>query len=377
MAYWEAAIEAANGSTKGMEQTFAASAEYKASIAGANSGQVVSAIYQNMFGHAADAAGLSYWADALTRGAITQDGAVKAIVGGAQGTDLNAYVNKVSAANAFTASLDTAAEILSYSGTVANGTAKVFLAAITNDGSLSHGLGILDNLMPALPSTDAHSAIQQAYVQYFNRPADPAGLAYWEAAIETANGSTTAMSQLFAASAEYKASIAGLDTSHVVGAIYQNMFGHTPDAAGLSYWADALTRGAITIDGAAKAIAGGAQGMDLTTYVNKVSAATAFTASLDTAAKILAYSGTAANAAAKAYLTGITTDTSLSHALAVLDGMVPPDSVSTFGSAAPVNGLLPSLAAVSAHAAAEIAPTDTIVTLVGTNLAHVPDIHVM
>lgn len=159
------------------------------------------------------------------------------------------------------------------------------------------------------------NAVQQLYVAYFGRPADAAGLAYWEGVVTKANGDTSAVSAAFAASAEYKAAYAGLDAYHVVAQVYQNLFGHAPDLAGLNFWGQALIAGQITIDNAVTQIAAGAQGSDMTAYNNKVAAATAFSAALDTPAEVLAYSGDAANAAAKAFIAGVTDDASLKAAI--------------------------------------------------------------
>jgi hypothetical protein len=164
-------------------------------------------------------------------------------------------------------------------------------------------------------ATTYHTDIQKLYVAYFNRPADYAGLNYWEGVVEAANGQTAAVSAAFAASAEYTAAYGNMDAYHVVGAIYQNLFGREAEVAGLTYWADGLIKGDFTVADAVTQIAAGAQGSDLTAYNNKVTAATAFTNALDTTAEILAYSGAQANLAAKAFIAGITTDASLTAAL--------------------------------------------------------------
>lgn len=48
-------------------------------------------------------------------------------------------------------------------------------------------------------------SIQKLYVAYFSRPADIAGLIYWEGVMAEAKSSTAAVSATFATSAEYKA----------------------------------------------------------------------------------------------------------------------------------------------------------------------------
>ncbi|MFK3740083.1 DUF4214 domain-containing protein [Massilia sp. TN1-12] len=163
-------------------------------------------------------------------------------------------------------------------------------------------------------ATTYYNDIQKLYVAYFNRPADPAGLAYWETVVEGAKGSTAAVSASFAASAEYKAAYANMTNTQIVTAVYQNLFGHAPDAAGLKYWADLLDAKTTTIDAVVTNIAGGAQGTDLTAYNNKVTAATAFTAAVDTDAEKAGYTGDAANKIAKAFLAGVTDNLSLQAA---------------------------------------------------------------
>jgi hypothetical protein len=155
-------------------------------------------------------------------------------------------------------------------------------------------------------ATTYFTDIQTLYVSYFGRPADVAGLAYWESVVEADHGSTAAAAAAFAGTDEYKTSHAGMDNYQVIAATYVNLFGHDPDVAGLQYWGAALAQGSVSVDAAIGAIAAGAQGRDLKILDNKVAAATAFTADLDTTPEILGYSGAAANARAKAFLALIT-----------------------------------------------------------------------
>lgn len=159
-------------------------------------------------------------------------------------------------------------------------------------------------------------AVQKLYVAYFNRPADAAGLTYWESVVTAAKGDTTAVSAAFAASAEYKATFAGQNEYQIINTIYKNLFGRDAEPAGLNYWGQALLNKTITIDLAVKTISEAALTTDATAYKNKVAAATAFTAALDTTEEILNYSGDAANAAAKVFIAGVTTDATLAAAIA-------------------------------------------------------------
>lgn len=158
-------------------------------------------------------------------------------------------------------------------------------------------------------------AVQKLYVAYFSRPADVPGLEYWEHVIAAANGSTAAVVQAFAASAEYKAEYAGKDSIGIINTIYMNLFGRQAEVAALAFWAGGLERKSFTIGDAVTTIAGAAQGSDRTAYNNKITAATAFTAELDTTTEILGYTGANANSALKKFIAGVTDDASLARAI--------------------------------------------------------------
>lgn len=160
------------------------------------------------------------------------------------------------------------------------------------------------------------TAVQQLYVAYFNRPADTAGLDYWTNVVAAQKGSTAAVSAAFAAEAEYKTAYANMTNAQVVNQVYQNLFGRPAETAGQTYWADLLDRKVITIDKVVAEIAKGAQTTDAEAYENKVAGAAAFTAALDTAAEQNGYKGAAANSQAKAFISSITTDATLSAAIA-------------------------------------------------------------
>ncbi|PXX78008.1 DUF4214 domain-containing protein [Rivihabitans pingtungensis] len=150
--------------------------------------------------------------------------------------------------------------------------------------------------------------IQNAYVAFFNRPADVAGLTYWSSYA----GSTADLLNTFAQSTEYKGLYSGMNNTQLVNAVYQNLFGHTPDVAGLTYWVTQLDQGKLSIGNIADAINKGAQSTDASIIANKVAAATAFTAALDTTAEVVAYAGVNSTGltAVKAWLAAVTSDAS-------------------------------------------------------------------
>ena len=148
--------------------------------------------------------------------------------------------------------------------------------------------------------------IQNAYVAFFNRPADVEGLNYWLAY----TGNSAELLNTFAQSAEYKSLYSGMNNTQLVNAVYQNLFGHAPDIEGLNYWVNQLTQGKLAIGNIADAINKGAQGTDATIIDNKVAAATAFTTALDTTAEVLAYAGVSSTGleAVKTWLAAVTSD---------------------------------------------------------------------
>ncbi|SFD33619.1 DUF4214 domain-containing protein [Massilia yuzhufengensis] len=163
------------------------------------------------------------------------------------------------------------------------------------------------------------NAIQQLYVAYYNRPGDPAGLAFWHGVVEAQGGDTSAVCAAFASSAEYIANYGGKDNRTVVNTVYRNLFGRDGEPAGLDYWAKALDARLITVDGVVTAIAGGARNDDLVAYANKVKFATSFTSALDLHPEKAAYNGSEALAYAKQLTSAVTTDASLATATAGLD----------------------------------------------------------
>jgi hypothetical protein len=156
------------------------------------------------------------------------------------------------------------------------------------------------------------ASIQALYVAYFNRPADPSGLAYWEPIVAAANGSTAAVSADFAKQPEYKVAYAGMSDDAVINQVYLNLFGRTVDSQGLNFWSPKLTAHLVTIDQIVTEVAKGAQGLDLETYENRTAASVAYTNALNADVNLrLAYSNAAAITSAKNFLNGITTDASL------------------------------------------------------------------
>ncbi|OUW01413.1 MAG: hypothetical protein CBD16_05595 [Betaproteobacteria bacterium TMED156] len=124
--------------------------------------------------------------------------------------------------------------------------------------------------------------IHQMYIAYYQRPADPAGLAYWQAQL-TANGGGeagwNAVAAAFANAAESSALYGSQTLEQKISAIYLAAFERAAVDSEVSYWASSgFTEAQIAF-----AIVNGAQNDDLTTVGTKVTYATNFVAAIDPA----------------------------------------------------------------------------------------------
>ncbi|WP_292938409.1 DUF4214 domain-containing protein [Noviherbaspirillum sp.] len=181
-----------------------------------------------------------------------------------------------------------------------------------------------------MAAADYQSVVQQLYVAYFGRPADPVGLANFEAQLNTIGAPTTmaglnaaystnstikALVDQFGTSAESAALYTG-STVAFVNAIYQNVLNRDADLEGLLFWAGAIDSGNLSRGKAAMSIMAGAQAntsaqglIDAAVVANKTTIAGNFTAALDTATEVIAYSGNTAAATARAMLATVTNTT--------------------------------------------------------------------
>jgi len=143
--------------------------------------------------------------------------------------------------------------------------------------------------------------LEKAYLAYFGRPVDPTGLTDYAASTDTQ------VADAFAASAESKALYGSTFNYAQINAIYLALFNREAEKAGLEYWYAKVADKTYTAAGAAIAILNGAQNADLTAIENKLAASAAFSAALDTSSEMIGYSGDAAAASARAFLSTVTT----------------------------------------------------------------------
>ena len=216
------------------------------------------------------------------------------------------------------------------SGSSGNGNGSVVYSVVANTGTSSRTgtLTIAGQTFTVTQSgTDAAAAyanqVQAMYIAYFGRPADPGGLANFEAGLLAA-GAPTNIQDLLAAyntSATVKSLIDGFgtsaesnrlyagDTTAFVTAVYNSVLNRPPLTTGKDFWVLAIDSGRLTKGNAALSIMAGAlantstQGLiDAALVNNKLLIGSNFTSALATTAQVNAYSGQAAAAAVRAML---------------------------------------------------------------------------
>ncbi len=157
------------------------------------------------------------------------------------------------------------------------------------------------------------ATIQGVYLALFGRPADPLGLAFFNA--QTNNGANLAGIGPLQSSAEFTTRFSGQSNIQIINSIYQSLFNRDADLPGLTFFANALANGTLSLNNIAIAIYDGAQGADRTIRDLKEAAANAFTTAIDTSAEVLGYQGNAAAASARAFIAGVTTTAPTSTAV--------------------------------------------------------------
>jgi len=141
-------------------------------------------------------------------------------------------------------------------------------------------------------ANDANATqLQELYVAYFGRAADPTGLEYW-----TKKGISQAdfAAQMYA-QPEFESAYGSKSTENQVNQIYKNLFDREADVTGLTYWTQQINSGVLQLAEIATHLIYAAKNNegsedDKTALTNRTAAAEAYTAKVgETTAAILAY----------------------------------------------------------------------------------------
>ncbi|WP_417539514.1 DUF4214 domain-containing protein [Marinobacter sp.] len=158
----------------------------------------------------------------------------------------------------------------------------------------------------ATPSANSVREIQKAYVAFYGRPADYAGLEYWAGVLDGNGGNLTNVIQSFGSSEESKSLYGSSGTAERIEKVYQQLFNRAADTAGRDWYVGQIDSGKMSLQSAALQIMNGATGDDLSLINRKVDAAGMFTESLRAQNMSHSYNGDQDIAPARSYLSKIT-----------------------------------------------------------------------
>ena len=181
-------------------------------------------------------------------------------------------------------------------------------------------------------AADYRDLVQDLYVAYFGRPADPNGLTNFESALLAAgaptdlqglaqayasNGSIKNLIDSFGTSKESQTLYGSGSTGDFVTAVFRNVLGRAPQASGLAYWTDAINSGSLSVGNAALSIMAGAEAnttsqglLDAQLIANRIVVADSFTGLVSSQNAVPVYSGSIAAATARAMLAEVVAATS-------------------------------------------------------------------
>ena len=126
--------------------------------------------------------------------------------------------------------------------------------------------------------------VQETYIGYYQRAADPGGLIYWAERLDATGGNLSEIIEAFANSAESQALYGTINSSNistVVNGIYNALFGRDAEAGGLSYYVNGFNSSQFTAATIMLNVLYGAQNEDLQSINNKLTAANLFTRTID------------------------------------------------------------------------------------------------
>lgn len=176
-------------------------------------------------------------------------------------------------------------------------------------------------------ATTHTSTVTALYLAFYGRPADPAGLSYWAEQLAKADGNIDAIKAFFANSEEAQVRFGSDTAAERVTQIYQQLFNRAPEADGLAYWVDVISKGHASVADVAITILKGAQKTDLDLSTLRQQASDAFTTQV--AATGSAYNGIAAVETARVLVQAVTAGASASEVDALVKSTMTLTSVAS------------------------------------------------
>lgn len=154
LAFWANALDSNNGDVNSILKDFGTSPEYVNRFGGLDNATLVDNLYHQLFGRAAEADGKAYWVNALNSGDKTLAQIAITIGNAATGIDKTVLDGRVQLADAFTAQLDTAAELTAYGTDRGIGIGRDYLDQVNASKPVSGVIGQVIDVVATLVPTD-------------------------------------------------------------------------------------------------------------------------------------------------------------------------------------------------------------------------------
>lgn len=119
-------------------------------------------------------------------------------------------------------------------------------------------------------SYESKVIIQKAYIAYYGRAADPAGLEFWAGRLDQANGNLSDIIENFGNSTEFEDNFSHLSEEDLINNLYQQLFNRDAEAEGLEFYTGILANGQKTLASIALDVLNGAQNTDASIIENKL-----------------------------------------------------------------------------------------------------------
>ena len=118
--------------------------------------------------------------------------------------------------------------------------------------------------------SNSEQQVVDAYIAYYGRSPDFAGLAYWASVLEDQGGSSlNSIIEAFGVSEEFESRYGNLTNQELVNNLYQQLFGRDADTGGLDYYTGVLDSGERTLQSISLDILNGAQNEDVLILNNR------------------------------------------------------------------------------------------------------------
>ena len=131
--------------------------------------------------------------------------------------------------------------------------------------------------------------VQTMYIAYLGRPADPTGLSYWTNDLAQSGGNPEALLNGLWTAASGMSLYDQVNSSANINQLYRMVLGRDADPGGLAYWSNEIASGRLPLYRMPYVIAATAKSGGDGVIAAKVTAATAFTAHLDSLDETLNY----------------------------------------------------------------------------------------